>query len=202
MAIKRLMLEYSFGSSEIRKIERPEHTHLILPEDSFLLEVAKSAIQERDRNKADNDVLITRLASKQHEITEITQRYNSKWQERLRETIRTAIVPEVRRLIDDLERIKDWNDRERPESQVSLLYPLKGDQIGERDTWKWQQEHLVKWHVSYQRLLDLFQRLSLESGLPAIGSVVTISALLRQLSDTEKGEFVAVQRATNGTQAG
>jgi hypothetical protein len=100
-----------------------------------------------------------------------------------------VLAPEARYLIDELERIKDWNDKEKPELQIDLLYPLKGDQFGERSTWKWQHEELLKWRTAYDRFCESCNRAGVGSGMPRFGSAVNFSKVLRILSDAERGIF-------------
>lgn len=96
------------------------------------------------------------------------------------------VSDEARYLIEELEKIKDWNDKEKEEFKVDLLYPLKGDQFGERSTWKWQQEELLKWRTAYGRFCELCKQAKIGTAMPNFGSAVTISQLLRTLSDVER----------------
>jgi len=137
------------------------------------------------------------------ECTEAIKRQSHEWQtkveqighqklvaeHRAQDEIAAAVAPEARYLVEDIERIKDLNEKDDPDNRIDLLYPIKGDQFGDRSTWKWQHVDLLRWKTAYDRFRVYCERLNLSKGFPRLGSPVTYSRLLKILSDAESGRF-------------
>jgi hypothetical protein len=186
---KRLLAAYSFANGPTIATERPLSTRLILPEDPWLLkciaDIQADSIALRDcRDELAKQQHLHATAAEQLGWEAIRAKNQAK------ATIIGAIAPEARYLIDQLEQIKDWNNKEPPDKQMDLLYPINGNQIGEdRSKWRWQEELLIKWLIAYDRLCEYCKRLKLETGLPLRGSSVNYSKLIRCLSNVERGDF-------------
>jgi hypothetical protein len=186
---KRLLVEYSFAGGPVIKAERPNSTRLILPEDPWFLKMVSDL-------KSDSDALLECKKELQKQFYENGKQIEGLTYERdiarfnARADVLSTITPEAHYLIEQLEQIKDWNEKENPDNKVDLLYPLTGNQIGnDRTKWKWQQEYLIKWRTAYDRFLEYCKRLKVDTQLPALGSPTTYSKLVRSLENVERGDF-------------
>jgi hypothetical protein len=204
---KALTVHYTFGTSDVVPVVVKEHSLLILPLD-FAYAHEQGLIYEQ--NRLNQIAKLTRDCDARVALEERTRKLAeeqfrqelNKSEERAQAELIRSVALEAGYLVTELEKIKDMNDKEPEERRIDLLYPIKGDQFGERSTWRWQHEYLLRWKVAYERLCVHCMRVKLTFGFWPVGSPVNYSALLRRLSDASKGLFplepLDVLRAESG----
>ena len=191
---KELIVEYVFDGSEVQTAVRPQGVRLILPVDPWLqakvVQLRGSAdLLETFRNEVERQKHV--LASAEEKWGWEIKNAKHRAEEELSSVART----EARELIKGFGKLKEMNEAEREESRISLLYILKGDQFGERPTWKWQQQDLFKLKVQYERFCEFCKQAKLANGFPPNGSLTTFQQLMDYLEDAEQGHFPKIASA-------